>query len=156
MVEVVDEENKDETDDDVVVAIEKIRKGAGTVKPAKSRIGKPKKAARKKIIVVKRNKANVLEGPDPNVDSIFPTQDDTPSKGPYTSSKQRKVQKKEKVLTREERIKVLRTRKVLNGWVCDLKIFDKLGMRELVEIVTFQEWIHLFELPVHVVHDKEV
>lgn len=61
-----------------------------------------------------------------------------------------------KVLTREERVTVLKTQKVLNGRVFDPVILEKPCMRSLVNCVDLQEWTCLFEWPASFLHESKV
>lgn len=48
------------------------------------------------------------------------------------------------------------TKKVLNGRVFDPDIVGQPGMQELVQIMEFQGWIHLFQLPMPLLYKDEV
>ncbi|KAG5629158.1 hypothetical protein H5410_000875 [Solanum commersonii] len=65
-------------------------------------------------------------------------------KGPSSSGRKRKD---EKELTKEERIEILRTPKVLNGSVFDLEINTKSGIRSLVDACQGKESRQLLKTP---------
>ncbi|KAG5580138.1 hypothetical protein H5410_050765 [Solanum commersonii] len=65
-----------------------------------------------------------------------------------------KPKEKEKVLTKEERIAVLKKQKVLNGRVFDLDILTEPGMFSLFDFVAWQRWEHMFECPVPFLHES--
>ncbi|KAG5621648.1 hypothetical protein H5410_006866 [Solanum commersonii] len=46
--------------------------------------------------------------------------------------------------------------RVLNGRTFDPNILTKIGMANLVDVVTIQGWNHLFESPVSYLHEPEV
>ncbi|MCE5167609.1 hypothetical protein HAX54_012968, partial [Datura stramonium] len=59
-------------------------------------------------------------------------------------------------LSREDGQLILQSQKVLRGRVFDPDICDMGGMAELVEMVNFQGWRHLFVPPVPTVYEAEV
>ena len=59
-------------------------------------------------------------------------------------------------MTREERIEKIKLQNVLNGKVFTMDILIKFGMATLVDVVTIQEWSHLFEPPAPYLHELEV
>lgn len=72
-----------------------------------------------------------------------------PLKGPAT-----RVQnlREELEMTREEIIEKIKLKKVLNGKVFASNILTKSCMIELVDVVTIQEWSHIFETSAPYLH----
>lgn len=68
-------------------------------------------------------------------------------KGPGPRGKVSSSRGKGKVLIREERKEILKIREVLRGYVFDPKIVVMPGMAEIIEIVKFKTWEHLFLSP---------
>ncbi|KAH0746272.1 hypothetical protein KY285_007929 [Solanum tuberosum] len=76
-----------------------------------------------------------------------------PTKGPGSSVRRKE---RDKVLTREEIIKELKKKRVLNGRVFDPAILTKHVMCNLVDCVALQDWEHLFECVVPYLYELEV
>lgn len=127
--------------DDLTLAVDKSRRNARVLKPTKIRSVKPRKKGKKNIDTSKRKRMG-SEEPSSNY-----------AKGPGSTSKKGKV---EKEFTRTERVNVLKTQKVLNGWVFDPEIFSKPGMPDLIYVVELQDWMHLFEWGVPTLYERKV
>lgn len=59
-------------------------------------------------------------------------------------------------MTREERIEKMKVQKVMKGRVFASDILTKPGIATLINVVTIQEWVHLFEPPAPYFHKLEV
>ncbi|KAH0685849.1 hypothetical protein KY285_016404 [Solanum tuberosum] len=59
-------------------------------------------------------------------------------------------------MSREDRIAEMKKQKVLNGRVLDPEILAASGMSKLSDVVSLQEWSHLFEPPAPYLHEAEV
>lgn len=104
----------------MAIAVAKARREAGIVKPTKAKNIKPNKGGKKKKNVASKRKC--VDEPTSNVDE-----------GSGSATKKRKVEKVEKLLTKIERVSMLKTQKVLNDMVFDLEILNKIGLRDLVD-----------------------
>ncbi|XP_060204537.1 uncharacterized protein LOC132632569 [Lycium barbarum] len=71
------------------------------------------------------------------------------------SSKKQRVEKSVGQ-SENERRENLKQQKVLLGTVVDPEIADKFGMRELLEIIDFQKWSHLFAPPIPNIYKAQV
>lgn len=58
-------------------------------------------------------------------------------------------------MAKEERIKKMELKKVLNGKVFATDILTKFCMAALFDVVTIQEWSHFFEPPAPYLHELE-
>lgn len=119
----------------------KVKRDADNAKLVKTRNVKPKEKGKKKAITDKSKRVESVE-PSPNA-----------TKGPGSAIKKRKV---EKVLTKALGVSVLKTQKVLNDRVFDPKIHAKLRIRNVVDVVVIQDWLHLFKWPVPTLQNREV
>ncbi|KAG5599435.1 hypothetical protein H5410_030805 [Solanum commersonii] len=95
-----------------------------------------KKSPVKKVNVVKRAhvKPKPIKGPVPYI--------------------QKPVE--ENVLTREEHIKEIEKKKMLNGRVFDPEILIEFGLSTLFYSISLQSWDQLFEAPAPYLHEPEV
>lgn len=143
-LDVFEEEGNINTD--VVAVTAKRRKKAQKGKKNRSSGAKQKTSTSRKHIEVKRK---VSKGLGPLKASL--SEEESGSE-----SKRRKILRKEKVLPRDERNKILNSQKVMSGRVFDPWIFNQPGMVELVEFIKHQKWMHLFEKLVSLVFENEV
>lgn len=160
MIEVSMEKNESEIQsDDIVYVVEKrrskvLQKQKTTQKPMerKAPIQKeidPKKKGKDEP-VKRRVKETAKRKKEESPDELFNEPGFESKKGLGSKSKKVKVEKE------LERIKFLKTQKVLNERVFGPKIISKPGMCDFADDVELQSWTHLFVNHVLVLHEAQM
>ncbi|MCE3052083.1 hypothetical protein HAX54_051528 [Datura stramonium] len=78
------------------------------------------------------------------------------TEGPGASSRPTDQKAQVHCLTREKRQEILKTQKVLSGRVFDPEIENMEGMTDLMEMIVYHAWRHLFTPSILEFHEKEV
>ncbi|MCD9559248.1 hypothetical protein HAX54_017108 [Datura stramonium] len=129
----------------------------------KAPLSSPKPKGKRKVALSHKEKTKRRK-PTPVVseDEMRAPADASSSSSPERASRTKRAGASSKVrtddltrLSREDRQLILQSQKVLRGRVFDPDICDMVGMAELVEMVNFQGWRHLFVPPVPTLHEAE-